>query len=276
MKSALSSPLTIICDKDACTSCGLCSTICTTRKITGEKGKNPDINNAGPCISCGHCIAVCPANALSTTSSDFTSPENIKAYHSGVDADLLAQYLKSRRSIRIWKDTPVAKEDIDRLLDIAAYAPSAANIHPVKWAVTADPKKVQEFTKASVAYLKTLPADHPAAGVAQMLIAGADAGGDPICRNAPALLIAASESGQDFGLIDSIIALSYIDIFAPSLKIGTCWVGYVMAMLNLKPDLGKILGIPDNWTPQYAMLIGYQGVAFSQIPPRETPEIIWN
>ena len=109
-----------------------------------------------------------------------------------------------------------------------------------------------------------------------MLIAEADTGRDPICRNAPALLIAASDPGQDFGLIDSIIALSYIDAFAPALDIGTCWVGYVMIMLQLKPELGKILGIPDNWKPQYAMLAGYQGFVFTRIPPREQPEIIWN
>lgn len=185
------------------------------------------------------------------------------------------RYLQSRRSVRIWKDAAVTREDLQKLIDVAAYAPSACNIHPVKWVITADPGKVREFSHAAIAFLKTLPQDYPAAGVAGMLIAEAEAGGDSICGDAPAVLIAATDSPQDFDLIDSIIALSSVDVYAPSLSIGTCWVGYAMLLLQAHPELGKILGVPESWAPQYAMLAGYPGISFYRVPPREIPEIIW-
>lgn len=272
MKSLFSTQLHVLFAADACTSCGLCSAVCTTRKITASNDQSPVIRANVPCISCGHCIAVCPAGALSTDTPGFVVPEQ-RATDS--DADQLAQYLQSRRSVRIWKDMAVSRKDLQKLIDVAAYAPSACNIHPVKWVIIADPGKVREFSRAAVAFLKTLPQDHPVAGVAGMLIAEAGVGNDPICRNAPAVLIAATDSPQDFGLIDSVIALSSIDVYAPSLGIGTCWVGYVMIMLQIHPELGKILGIPDGWTPQYAMLAGYPGMSFSRTPPREIPEIVW-
>lgn len=275
MRSIFSTPLHILYDEENCISCGLCAAMCTTGKITASEDKSPKIQSDAPCISCGQCIAVCPKAALSTDTPAFSVPTEDTVYRSGIDGVLFSGYLKSRRSVRVWKKKSVSHEDLTQLIDVAAYAPSACNIHPVKWVIVSNPATVQEFAQASIAALKALPDDHPMAQLSQMLIASTEAGADPVCRNAPALLIAASDADQEYGLIDSIIALSYIDAFAPSIGLGTCWVGYVMIMLRLKPELGNILGIPKDWTPQYAMLAGYPGVSFSQIPPRETPEVVW-
>lgn len=275
MRSVFSAPLHILRDADVCTACGLCSRVCTTGKITASAAGSPVIREDALCISCGQCIAVCPVRCLSTDTAGFSLPQDADAYRSGIDADLLSRYLMSRRSVRVWKDRPVPREVLMQLVAVAAYAPSACNVHPVKWVVVADPAKVREFARASVAFLKTLPASHPLAGVAGMLLAGAAEGGDPVCRNAPAVLIAATDADQEFGLIDSVIALSAIDTYASSLGLGTCWVGYVMILLQLSPELGKIFGIPEGWVPQYAMLAGYPGVSFTQVPPREVPEVVW-
>ncbi|MDR0980596.1 MAG: nitroreductase family protein [Methanocalculaceae archaeon] len=276
MKSIFSAPLHLLYEEKVCVRCGLCAALCTTGRIIASEDQSPKILGDSPCISCGQCIAVCPEAALSTNTPAFTAPAENAAYREELDGDLFSGYLKSRRSVRVWQKKVVAHSDLAQLIDVAAYAPSACNIHPVKWVIVSDPSTVQEFAHASIAALKALPGDHPLAQLSRALVASADTGADPVCRNAPALLIAASDADQQHGLIDSIIALSYIDAFAPSIGLGTCWVGYVMIMLHLKPELGRILGIPDDWTPQYAMLAGYPGVSFSQIPPREVPEVVWN
>ena len=275
MKSIFSAPLHILFNDTASIRCEMCATMCTTGKIVASETKSPKICDDAPCLSCGQCIAVWPQASLATDTPAFVTPADNSAYKTGINPDLLSTYLKSRRSVRIWREKEVAQKDLEQLIEIAAYAPSACNIHPVKWVVISDPATIRKFTDASITALKALPPDHPLAQLSQMLIANADNGSDPICRSAPALLIAASDADQEYGLIDSIIALSYIDAFAPSIGLGTCWVGYVMIMLRIKPELGEILGIPKNWVPQYAMLAGYPGVSFSQIPPREIPEVIW-
>jgi nitroreductase/NAD-dependent dihydropyrimidine dehydrogenase PreA subunit len=275
MKSIFSAPLNIIYDDENCQTCGLCSKVCTTGKIRTGDDKRPIIDNGAPCLSCGQCIAVCPSQALSTDTTGFAAPKQTKAYRKGIDPVILATYLKSRRSVRIWKDKPVPQEILRDLIDIASFAPSACNIHPVKWVVVADPGKIQEFVKSSVAFLRTLPEDHPVKDDVSQLVVQADLGFDPICRNAPALLIATTDSESPFFKEDSIISLAYIDAYAPSIDIGTCWVGFVLIILTLNPELGKILGIPDGWIPQAAMIAGYPGVKYSRIPPREIPEIIF-
>ncbi len=275
MRSIFSAPFHILWNANTCTSCGLCSCMCTTGKVTASDGGSPVIRDEALCISCGQCIAVCPEKCLSTDTEGFSLPGNTAAYRSGIDEDVLARYLMSRRSVRVWQERQVPREVLMRLIEVAAYAPSACNVHPVKWVIAADPGKVREFAQASIAFLKTLPANHPMGDVVGMILACAAKGEDPICRNAPAILIAASDANQEFGLIDSVIALSSIDMYAPSLGLGTCWVGYVMTMLRLQPELGEILGVPDGWVPQYAMLAGYPGVSFTQIPPREIPEVVW-
>lgn len=60
-----------------------------------------------------------------------------------------------------------------------------------------------------------------------------------LCRNAPALLIAVANPNEDLGLVDSIISLTYADIYAPSIGLGTCWAGFVMILLGVFPPLQK-------------------------------------
>lgn len=273
MDSIYSEPLTILRDEEKCILCGLCARMCTTGKITAFEDGKPVIRKDGVCIACGQCIAVCPEKCLSTDTAGYSKP--MKADRAGITAEMLSGYLMSRRSVRTWKDKPVPKELITRLIEVSGYAPSACNTHPVKWIAVIDPARIREFVAASIEFLNTIPGDDQMAEMAGMLLQSFAAGKDPVCRDAPALLIAAVDSKQDFGLIDSVIALSTIDTYAPSLDLGTCWVGFVMILLQRKPELGKILGIPDNWTPQYSMLIGYPGVSFKQIPPRKMPEIRW-
>jgi nitroreductase/NAD-dependent dihydropyrimidine dehydrogenase PreA subunit len=275
MTDNFQSPIRILFDEENCQSCGLCSMVCPSGKIHTGDEKRPVIDNEAPCISCGQCIAVCPSEALSTDTSGFAAPKEAGAYRKGIDPVILASYLKSRRSVRIWKDNPVPRDILEKLIEIAAYAPSACNIHPVKWVVVENSTTIQEFVRASVAFLRTIPDNHPDKDVISSLVAQADLGFDPICRKAPALLIALTDYEWPFFKDDSVISLTYIDAYAPSIGIGTCWVGFVLLILALNPNLRKILGIPDGWIPQAAMIAGYPGVKYSQIPPRKTPEVIW-
>lgn len=64
-------------------------------------------------------------------------------------------------------------------------------------------------------------ADHPLKHYFTVLVALADAGLDPICRNAPGLVCAYLENA--FGYTDSIIALTTFDLMAPAFGLDTCW-----------------------------------------------------
>lgn len=55
---------TIIIDKDLCTDCGLCSSICLSDALT-IGAPDWELNfNTDNCVGCNHCIEVCPAKAI--------------------------------------------------------------------------------------------------------------------------------------------------------------------------------------------------------------------
>ena len=78
------------------------------------------------CINCGHCVAVCPHGALSHTRvpiEEFPSVEKDLV----LNEKQAVQFLRSRRSIRVYKDKAVEKEKIQKLIEIARYAPTGSN-----------------------------------------------------------------------------------------------------------------------------------------------------
>jgi ferredoxin len=250
-----------------CTTCGSCTDICPNNIIRQDADASPVVHPGPDCISCGHCIAVCPTAAMHIDLE--TEPAGF------ADQKILARHLKSRRSIRRWKDTPVSDDECEELIAITAHAPSGCNAHPVIWIVVNDPEKVKAFVSAAAELLRTVPKEHRMYGLASGLLRKLDAGNDVVCRNAPALLIAAADPKEDLGLVDSIISLTYADIYAPSIGLGTCWAGFVMILLGAFPQLTKTLGIPDTCKAQFALLAGHPKYTFKNIPLREMPDIIW-
>lgn len=254
-------------DYGICTTCGVCVNVCPANIIQRDADASPIVHPGPECISCGHCIAFCPSGAMSLETG--SEPAGI------ADPVTLARHLKTRRSIRVWKDTPVTNEECEELIRITGHAPSGCNIHPVKWVVVNDPAKVKAFVAASAELLRNVPKEDHMYGLAAGLLRKLDAGNDAVCRNAPALLIAVTDPKEDLGLVDSVVSLTYADIYAPSIGLGTCWAGFVMILLGVFPPLHKILGIPDGYKPQFALLAGHPKYTFKHIPPRDMPEIFW-
>ena len=91
-------------DREKCAACGLCAKVCPRGLIIMREGRTPlaMLGFKNHCINCGHCVAVCPNGAVSIPSmapSDcLPLDDNAKA-----TAEQLALFLKSRRSIRLFK-----------------------------------------------------------------------------------------------------------------------------------------------------------------------------
>ena len=62
--------------------------------------------------------------------------------------------------------------------------------------------------------------------------------------------------------VDPIIALSYIELYAQSLGLGTCWCGFAQTCFKLIPKLSSVVEIPDGYKPVYVMLLGKSAVKY--------------
>jgi len=269
---------TIIVDKNLCTRCGICSSVCPIMIINpGDENIFPKVadEKAVMCLQCGHCEAFCPSQALLLnlrSDEKLPLPEDAGTISPGT----ISFYLKKRRSVRHFTRESVPREKVLEILDIARYAASGGNGQPVQWLVVHDPERVKKIAELTIEWMKSLlNITHPMSGYVPTLIAMWDQGRDVICRGAPHLLFAHIPAEDPGASIDAIIALTHFDVAAPAFGIGTCWAGFVaMAAISYEP-LQRELGLPAGRKCAYAMMFGNPRYRVCSIPWRKPIEVTW-
>ncbi len=91
-----------------------------------------------------------------------------------------------------------------------------------------------------------------------------DGGEDGIFRNAPHVIVVTGGKGQIHTKVDSVIALSYFELAAVSLGVGTTWCGMFDNVLRSVPESRKWLGIPGDHDIGYTMLFGNARVRYAR------------
>lgn len=130
------------------------------------------------------------------------------------------ELLKSRRSIRKYKDQPVEEEKVQKCLEAAQWAPSASNKQPWEFLVVTDEQVRKKLSEV-----------HPYARfVAQ----------------SPVVFIPLTnpEVHEKYHMSDTALATLQYMIEAHSLGLGTCWAGVINS--SIEPKIRKLLGIPDH------------------------------
>jgi ferredoxin len=113
-------------DKEKCNRDGLCVEECPARIIRLDAKQDipvPEADFASYCIACGHCVAVCPTGAFRLNwIGPNQCPPVVKDLQ--LSREQAEQFLRSRRSIRTFKDKPVERAKLEKLLEIACPCPA--------------------------------------------------------------------------------------------------------------------------------------------------------
>jgi len=244
-------------------------TITNYPSITIEKEK--------ACIKCGHCVSVCPHLAISIDGIDMEDCLPIKP-ENHVGFEKVEQLLRGRRSIRQYTDQSVEPEKITKLLDLASTAPTAGNSQAIEWMVINSKEDIYKLSSMTVDMFKDMIAKKHPMSLAYSLsgiINTFDSGYDIILRDAPVLVIAHAPKDYPIGVVDSSIALTYLDVASGSLGLGTCWAGFLMmAYPNWEP-IQKFLNLPEGNVCCGAMMLGYPKYKYQRMPARKKAKIIW-
>ena len=153
----------------------------------------------------------------------------------------LMEAIKTRRSIRKFRETPVPENLLKEVLNAARLAPSADNAQPWKIIVVRDEQMKQKVTQAC--------------------------NGQKFLVQAPIVLVVCGipeDAFQTVGgymsshVIDASIALDHVTLAAHSLGLGTCWVAWFK-----EEKVKDILGIPEDVRVVALTPLGY---------PDESPE----
>jgi nitroreductase len=222
-------------------------------------------------------VAVCPHGALSHERVPIEDSLVIQK-NLTINEEQAVQFLRSRRSIRFYEDKPVKQEKIQRLIEVARYAPTAGNRQLVEWLVVSDKSALNRLAGMTIDWLRKLLNDNP--GLAkiyppfQSILAQWDSGSDSVLRNAPVLVIASAPKEATNGMVDVTLALSYLDLLAPTMGLGSCWAGLLQGALLSLPSLKEIAGIPAPHSHHYPMMLGYPKVkGYFRLPERKPPKI---
>lgn len=292
----------IIIDHALCKKDGMCARVCPDNIIVQrEKLTIPEIVEDSYCISCGHCAAVCPSDAIihSEFPKGAINPIRIEIMPS---EEQVIELIKSRRSIRAFRDKPIDRATIEKIIDGARFAPSGQNSQSTEYLVVQDKEILRKISALVIEYLKfeikrlsnpffrtlALLADKELAesGLNEIpgfkrVIRSFEEGADPILFGAPALLVFHARRTDVFADVNAQLALHNASLIAHALGIGHFYTGWVVSPSRAPmarkwnrciPDL---IGIPPVNKFHAGLALGYPVPKFKNWIERKPANVMY-
>jgi nitroreductase len=151
--------------------------------------------------------------------------------------------IRTRRSVRKYRDQPVPEELVQKLLAAAMNAPSARNGQPWQFVVIDDGRMLADVAEIN-----------PNAQMA---------------RNAPLGILVCGdlslEKSQGYWIVDCSAAAENILLAAHALGLGACWTGVFPREERMK-GLRQLVKLPDNVIAHSLVILGYPA---EQPPPQD-------
>lgn len=252
-------------DQEKCIKCGFCVNECPEHVIRlGENG--PEEVCPENCIACGHCVAVCPKEAMGNTKTPLSHQISSKKFPK-LSPEEAENFLRSRRSIRSYKQTAVPREKLIDLVSIAHFAPSGHNLQGISYIIVDDRKILDKAVKIAVEEFENDKLS------SEFTKPYREKGIDTILRGAPSLILATADLNFPRGRENSILSLAYLELYAPTLGLGSCWAGMFerIAMKDNSPLL-KLFNIPKDKKITGAVMVGYPKYTYPRFVDRNPLE----
>lgn len=266
----------LIIDKDKCIHCGLCINDCTACSLEFDENKVPKFAQGGEerCIKCQHCLAICPVGALSILDKN---PENSNPVFKEYNSDELLNLIQSRRSTRHYKCENIDRDKLDKIKNMLNWTPTGCNFHKLHFSFIDDIEVMNEFRGYVNSKLVKIITKTPVKGLMNKFSKYRDAflnGVDVIFRGAPHMVVVSVPVNAPCANIDPVIALSYLELYANSLGIGTTWCGFAQICIQFFPELSEYLEIPEGYKSGYVMLFGNPDIKYARTTQPEEFETI--
>ena len=172
---------------------------------------------------------------------------------------MVLKLIKSRRSTRKYKDTPVELEKLDRILEAGRYAPSGGNSQMTHFLVISNRKVLRELAALVMQeFAKMEVTENMYASIAASI--RASKGGKYIFHyDAPVLILVANRRDYGNNMADSSCALENMMIMANALDLGSCWINQVHWLTDNPVILEYLseLGLSDEECVCGGLAVGY-------------------
>ncbi len=184
------------------------------------------------------------------------------------------EFIRSRRSIRSYKATPIPKDTLLTLIEVANHAPSGMNTQPWRFVVVEDKDFKKKLLAAAIPNAKKYLEEYvkpvnPARY--EIVLKRYDELEDPIYYGAPAMVFVIGSGSHAAEACP--LACQNMMIAAQSLGIGSCWVKFG-SMVTDNQEIVQQLGLKEDEIIYGLILLGYPDEV-PQPPKKKDPVIKW-
>lgn len=158
--------------------------------------------------------------------------------------------VKSRYSVRAYKNQDVEDEKLEKILEAARFAPTAVNYQPFKLIIIHTEGREEDLRQI---YQAEWFYEAPVI----------------ICVCCEPQKAWVRKDGKNFAHVDASIVMDHIILAATSLGLGTCWIGAFDA-----EAAREILKLPDGVEPLVFTPIGYPADEKGEKKRKELSELV--
>ncbi len=288
--------VTTVIDAERCTGCGRCVEVCPAGTISLAEGRAAVTGERS--LSCGHCAAVCPAEAITVRAVDpdaqqyATFAADARWLPPGeFDSTQLVRLMASRRSCRRYQTRPVGRALLGDLVKIGVTAPSGTNSQSWTFTILPDREAVEALGEEVARFFRRLnkTAENPLLrnglkllgrreladyyrdyyqSVREALAEREKTGRDRLFHGAPAAIVVGTRPGGSTPKEDALLAAQNILLSAHALGLGSCLIGFAVAVLTKEVRVKRFLGIPDDERIHAVIALGYPEEPYLRIAGR--------
>jgi nitroreductase/NAD-dependent dihydropyrimidine dehydrogenase PreA subunit len=307
-------------DPETCSHCGRCVEACPTMGLAMGPDELPYLQGVRgierACLACRNCEAVCPSGAATVKGNyrvmegryktilpgrnslpnPFNEPEPPPFDEVSARLTPVERVILKRRSIRLFRDKPVPKELIHRILEAGRFAPSAGNCTPWKFVVINNRETIRELEADSMKilrrfrdiYLGDKVWNRPLSTILSFIypnkmdqrpmaaVEKAEQCDNVIYWNAPvAIFIVMDTRGISNPDLDSGMCGQNMVLAAHAMGLGTCYIGLTVSAMDYLPQWRERLGIEPPWKAVTSLAVGYPKGKIDKPVAREDLEVQW-
>jgi len=261
----------IVIDRNKCTGCGVCAQLCLAKAVAVKNGF-AEIRR--DCFMCGHCAAACPAGAVRIDGDGYSADE---AFPYDPDEKILSpeqvmRYIRTRRSVRLFRDEPVPDEVLRQLVEAGRFSPTASNAQNVSYIVLKD--SLPDFNRLAMREFRSLRGDEQAFAAIfppPFSLSRVDFDDDDfLFKGARAVIFCLSPSD-----VNAAIAAAHMELLAVSLGYGAVYSGFAVRQLAGTPSLRARLGLREAERAAVCLCLGRPAVRFYRTVSRKKPAAKW-
>lgn len=287
-------------NQETCKVCGLCAEVCPMKiMIKNDSSGIAFRHDRLPlCMKCGQCMAICPTQSFVVKGLSY-SKDFLESSDPIAPDIVFFNMIATRRAIRNFKDKPVPKELLEKIIHAITFAPPSFT--PIKTEITviqdtdvirrALPYMIKVYDElvtamnnpiarlfirqkvGSVMY-KTIK-NHVVPLMKSRLPELKLGVEDTLTRYAPAMILFHADRNAENYETDIHIALTYGFLAAHALGLGGSAIDLIPPAIQKNQKLKRMFSIPEGNIVVGSMILGYPKYRYQRGIKRELKSVSW-